>query len=147
MKRVLSFVTTLGLLAGAFVPLAARAEKGGRDGKPGLSEEQKDKLKAAKRAHREAAAELRARLGKSMRRLGDQVQDGAKDEAIAATLDELAKTRKAMLAEREKFEAEAAKILTPTQRARKLLAMKRGGGKRGFFQRRGMGRGHGGGWD
>lgn len=147
MKRVLSFVTTLGLLAGAFVPLAARAEKGERDGKPGLSEEQKGKLKAAKRAHREAAAELKARLGKSMRLLGDQVQDGADDKAIAATLDELAKTRKALQAEREKFEGEAAKILTPTQRAKKLLAMKHGRGKKGFFKRWGKGRGHGGGRD
>lgn len=146
MKRIMTAVTVLGLLSGALIPLAARAEKDGREGRPGLSEEQKDKLKAAKRAHREAAAELRAKLGKTMRLLGDQVQDGADDKAIAATLDELAKTRKAMLAQREKFEAEAARILTPTQRAKKMLAM--GHQKKGFRGAfgRGHGRGHGRGW-
>lgn len=120
----------------------------------GLSDEQQDKLKSLRRAHRDASSELRGKLKAAMRRLGDQLEDKATEKELAATLDSIASSRKALGQQREKFEKELSAVLTPTQRA-KLLAgrmrmargMGRGPGLRFFRARRhgaheGMG-GHG----
>jgi Spy/CpxP family protein refolding chaperone len=115
----------------------------GRGGKMkealGLSEEQKGKLKALRRAHRDAAEEIRVKLKAGMRRLSDQLEDQAGDKELAATLDSIASSRSALAREREKFEKELGALLTPTQRA-KMLA-----GRMKLAQMHGRRFGHGGG--
>lgn len=155
MKRIISTLTAAGLLAGALlIPAAIRAEEkaaGGRGEafrerlreKFGITEDQAVQLKAARRARRDAAVAAKAEMGAAMRKLADQIEDKASEKEIAATLDKLSALRKAQRAEAEKFEAGLSSILTPTQRAKMLVAMKRHGGmmRRGG---RGGGRPHGG---
>ncbi len=143
MKRLITTVTAAGLLAGALLlPAMIRAEEhgGGRKEarlermreKLGLSAEQGEKLKAAHRARRDAAVATRTELKAAMRKLKDQLEDKASEKEISATLERIAAARKAQRAEAEKFEAGLSTILTPTQRAKMLVAMKRHGGmKRG----------------
>lgn len=156
MKRIISTVTAAGLLAGALMlPAMLRAE-GKPEGKPGaygekggkeafmehmkekfrLSEDQAAKLKAAHRAKRDAAAASMAELGALTSKLHDQLEDKAAEKDLAATLDKIVAARKSMRADEEKFEASMSSILTVTQRAQMLVAMKgreRGmhGGKKG----------------
>lgn len=142
MKRLISTMTAAGLLAGALLlPAMIRAEErgGGRKEarlekmreKLGISEAQADKLKAARRAKRDASEATRAELKAAMRKLSDQLEDKAPEKDLAATLERIAAARKAQRAEMEKFEAGMREILTPTQRAKMLVAMKKHGGMRG----------------
>ncbi len=153
MKRLISTVSAAALLAGALILPAvlraedkaegkggAHAEKGGPEAmaermreKFGLSEEQGAKLKAAHRAKRDAFAASMTEIGTATRKLQDQLEDKASDKDIAATMDKISSVRKAMRADEDKFEASLASILTPTQRAKMMLAMKAhmGGGMRG----------------
>ena len=139
MKRIISTVTAAGLLAGALMlPAMLRAEgkPEGMKAKFGLSEDQSARLKAAHRARRDAAAASRAELGALTSKLHDQLEDKAAEKDLSATLDKIVAARKSMRAEGEKFEASMTSILTVTQRAQMLVAMKghgRGmrGGKRG----------------
>lgn len=155
MKRIISTVTAAGLLAGALMlPPMLRAEGkpegGGKEAfmdrmreKFGISEEQEAKLKAAKRARRDADAAVHADMGAAMRKLSDQLEDKASEKDLSATLDKIVAGRKAMRAEEDKFEAALTAILTPTQRAKMLVAMKgHMGGKPGG--KMGGGPGHGG---
>lgn len=142
MKRLISTMTAAGLLAGALLlPAMIRAEEhgGGRKEarlekmreKLGLSEAQAEKLKAARRARRDASEATRVELKAAMRKLSDQLEDKAPEKDLAATLERIAAARKAQRAEMEKFEAGVREILTPTQRAKMLVAMKKRGGMRG----------------
>lgn len=143
MKRIISMATAAGLLAGALLlPAALRAEdkpgKGGKEAfvermkeKFGISEEQASKLKAAKRARRDADAAIHADIQAAMRKLSDQIEDKAPEKDLSATLDKIVAARKSMRAEEDKFEAALTSILTPTQRAQMLVAMKGRMGKRG----------------
>lgn len=101
----------------------------------GLSDEQARKLKTLRRAHRDAAAELRGALAAAMRKLGDQLADKASDKELAATLDSIASSRAALARERARFESALGSVLTPTQRARLLAGRMR--------MARGMARGMG----
>jgi len=142
MKKIISTLTAAGLLAGALLlPATIRAEEtpeGGRREafqermreKFGITEEQAGKLKAARRARREANAAARAEMKAAMRKLSDQIEDKASEKELSATLDRIAALRKARRAEAEKFEAGLSAILTPNQRARMLVALKRHGGMR-----------------
>ena len=151
MKRILSMAAT-GLLAGALLlPAMLRAEdkpedgrqahgeKGGKEAfaarmreKIGLSEEQEAKLKAARRAKRDASAAASAELATATRGLQDQLEDKASEKELAATLDKIAASRRMMREAEEKFEASLVSLLTPLQRAKMLVAMKEhGGGMRG----------------
>lgn len=132
----------------------ARGEQGGREAfaehmreKFGLSEEQGAKLKAAHRAKRDAFASAMAEIGAATRKLQDQVEDKASEKDLTATLDKIAAVRKSMRADEDKFEASLSSILTPTQRAKMLLAMKAhmGGGMHGGMRggMHGDMRGHG----
>lgn len=108
----------------------------------GLTGEQKDKLKALRRSHRDAAEELRGKLKAALRRLGDQLEDEASDKELASTLDSIAASRKALAQERERFESAMSAVLTPTQRAKLLagrmrLARGMGRGPRPFHMPRG----------
>jgi Spy/CpxP family protein refolding chaperone len=160
MKRIISTATAAGLLAGALMlPAQLRAEdkpgdkreskeKGGHEEmaahmreKLGISEEQEAKLKIARRARRDKSAVAMTELGAATRKLQDQLEDKVPEKDLTATLDRVAAARQALRAEEDRFEAAAASILTPTQRAKMVLAMKahmhgRGpggmhGGKRG----------------
>lgn len=140
MKKLISTVTAAGLLAGALLlPAMIRAEDhdgGGRQEsrlerlreKLGISDEQAAKLKAARRATRDATGMARTELKAAMRKLKDQLEDKASEKELAATLERIAAARKAQRAEAEKFEAGLGAILTPIQRAKMLVAMKRHGG-------------------
>lgn len=139
MKRLISTVTAAGLLAGALLlPAMIRAEEhGGKETKLermrekfGISDEQAAKLKAAHRTRRDASEAARTELKAAMRKLKDQLEDKASDKDLAATLERIAAARKAQRAEMEKFEAGLSSILTPTQRAKMLVAMKGRHGKR-----------------
>lgn len=141
MKRIISTLTAAGLLAGALlIPALLRAEDKASSRKEvflermrekfGISEEQAGKLKAARRARRDASAAARTEMKAAMRKLSDQLEDKAPEKELAATLERIAAARKAQRAEAEKFEAGLASILTPTQRANMLVAMKRLGGIR-----------------
>lgn len=132
--------TAAGLLAGALMlPTMSRAEgkpeahgeKGGKEAfkekmreKFGISEDQEAKLKAAKRARRDADAATHADLAAAIRKLSDQLEDKASEKDLSATLDKIVAGRKAMRAEEDKFEAALTSILTPIQRAQMLVAMK-----------------------
>lgn len=147
MKRIMSMA-----LAGALLLPAGLRAQGGPEGRPGprgeqggkeafkermkekfgISDEQEAKLKAAKRARRDADAATHAEIGAAMRKLSDQLEDKAPEKDLSATLDKIVAGRKALRAEEDKFEAALTSILTPTQRARMLVAMKgRMGGKHG----------------
>lgn len=104
----------------------------------GLSEEQAGKLKSLRRAHVEAAEELRGKLRASMRKLQAQLEDKAGDKELSATLDSIAASRKALAGERERFESALSAVLTPSQRAQMLAARAR------MMRRSAMGRGFGG---
>jgi Spy/CpxP family protein refolding chaperone len=145
MNRVVTAVTALGLLAGVLVP-GARAETKGLGERAGLSREQKEKLKALRREHREEAAELRARLDKAMRLLEDRVKDGAAETELKAALDAAVKARRAAREARERHEERLAAALTPEQAARALLArerIKERFGRGRIARARGHGRGRG----
>lgn len=145
MKRIISMLTAAGLLAGALLlPAGLRAEgkeggeKGGKEAfmermreKFGISEEQEAKLKAARRARRDGDAAAQEQIGAAMRKLQDQLEDKAPEGDISATLDRIVAARKTMRSEEDKFEASLTSILTPTQRAKMLLAMKAHGGMPG----------------
>lgn len=106
---------------------APRQEEGRRAGKGafGLTDEQKDKLRSLRRSHREAAAALDGELKAGLRKLKDQLQDEASDKELAATLDSIARTRKAQAAQREKRRDAMDAVLTPPQRARLLVGRER----------------------
>lgn len=142
MKRII----TMALAGALLIPAVLRAEgkpeprgeKGGKEAfvermkeKFGISDEQEAKLKAAKRARRDADAAIHAELQASMRKLSDQLEDKAPEKDLSATLDKIVAGRKSLRAEEDKFEAALTSILTPTQRAQMLVAMKGRMGKHG----------------
>ncbi len=106
----------------------------------GLSNEQVAKLDAAMKARAEAVKPLREQSKQQLEKLREQVKSKASDSDIQAALDQLEQTRKGMRDAMEKFKADAAAALTPTQRAKMALRMVdnmkkgwhgRGEGKRG----------------
>lgn len=135
MNRIISLATAAALMSGALVlPERLRAEdrpEGAREGfagrmreKLGISEEQEGKLKAARRAKRDAAAASHAELAAATRKLQDQLEDKAAEKDLSATLAAISAARAAMRVADEKFEAALASFLTPTQRAKMVVAMK-----------------------
>ena len=155
MKRIISTVTAAAMLAGALaLPAILRAEgkPEGQEGKKGefaermreklgISEEQEAKLKTAKRARRDGTEAAMSDVKAAVRKLHDQLEDKASEKDLSATLDKLVAARKAMRAEEDKFEATLSAALTPTQRAKMVVAM--AGHMRGKGGPKG-GRGHGG---
>jgi Spy/CpxP family protein refolding chaperone len=152
MKRIAYAMLAAGLLLPGALP--AFAQPGG-DGGPGggprdglrgrfeqkiearmkkaldLSDEQETKLKDAFKEHKAAVKPISRKLRDLTIKLGDQVEDKAKDKDIQRTLDELKDARKAMSDEREAFTAKLAGFLTPTQRAKMLIGMERRMGRGG----------------
>jgi len=141
------------LLSGAAATLRAEAGEGkktrwsheGRHERMkealGLDSKQLDSLKTLRRARRDASSALGAKLKASLVKLRDQLEDKASDKELASTLDSIASTRKALAAEREKFESGLAAILTPSQRARLIARVGHGRGMTGMKRRQGRGRG------
>lgn len=91
--------------------------------KLGITDEQAEKLKAAKKAKHEALKPLWEQSIESLKELRSQVENKASDEQIQVTLDKLTGIHKAIQTENEKFNNEAASFLTPTQRAKLMLVM------------------------
>lgn len=140
MKRMISTVGAAALLAGALLaPALLRAEdkaekpaqeerhRGGMrekfKEKLGLTDEQESKLKSLRRAHREATESAKNDLKAAMRKLGDQLEDKASEKDLTATLDKIKAGRRALRDAQDKFEADSAAVLTPTQRAKMVVAM------------------------
>ena len=88
-----------------------------------LSAEQKSKLKDARRANRDAMKEIWDRKEDHLKALKDQVDRKASDSDIEATLKQLKDDKQAMEAQRDKFHEQLEDILTPTQKAKLVLAM------------------------
>ena len=137
MKNIL----TVFALAAALAAGTARAEKeppsGGPDaagkGKLELSEEQQKKLKAARREHRDAAMAIRGERQAALRKLRDQLEDGAPDSELSATLDRLTKARRDLRAEQDKLEDKLKSILDVKQRAKLAARLRRAVGLRGHM--------------
>lgn len=87
----------------------------------GLSDEQAGKLKAAMEARRAAAKPLHERMRQSVDKLRDQVKSKASDGEIQATLNEIEQAHKAAEAAEDRFKADTASFLKPSQRARMWL--------------------------
>lgn len=150
MKKTLYLVPILALATAAWAagPMADRPEGGpGDDGpgmhegmgggpgmeegggermkeKLGLSDEQVKKLKALREGQAEAMKANHRKMRDLMAKLEDQVSDKASDSAIAATLKDLKAARKDMEALQQKMEEGREAILTPSQLAKGLLAMR-----------------------
>jgi len=134
MKRSIQAMLAVALVASAFA-FRAGAEEGGKDSngehkgrwaeKWGLSEDESAKLKDSFKAQREASKPMRLELRDALVKLHDQVEDKASDKDIQASLDRLEQAHRALRAEREKFRAKLATMLTPTQRAKMALRMAR----------------------
>jgi len=136
MKRISYAILMGGLLAGPMLAMPILAQDNGgasekHEGhdrsewlnkKLGISEEQSAKLKAARKSHEDAVKPLREQLKTAMKTLHGQLKNKAADKEIQGTLDQVAKARKEMREEGEKFMAATDAILTPTQRAHFLLA-------------------------
>lgn len=146
MQRFANAACAAALLTAVFGARRAYAHEEGRDEaraagpehreerlqeKLGLSAEQEAKLKDAMQAHRKAERGLFRRVRDASEKLSDQIADRTADQEIQATLDQLTSARRAMQDESEKFHEALAAFLTPTQRAKMLLAAMRGKGMRG----------------
>jgi Spy/CpxP family protein refolding chaperone len=121
--------------------------------KLGLSNEQADKFKAAFKAQREAVKPLREQIKVGLEKLRWQVDAKADSKDIAATLEQIDRSKKAMRAEREKLQATVTALLSPEARARMALWQakrmhKHGrGGHGGWGKHEKGGKGHGEGRD
>lgn len=131
-------------------PCACKCRKGGKGKRFGLTQEQREAMKASRKAQKEAIKPLRKELKEQMKLLRTQVREDASDKEISKTLDKIQKTRDSIEAQREKFKGELESALTPKQRAQLLLAK----GKRQMRRHRlkgrrarGVGRGRGQGFD
>ena len=87
----------------------------------GLNDDQSAKLRSAFQAHRAATRASRDHLRVVMAKLREQVDSGASDNDIKATLEHLRADHRAMPDSQEEFERNLASFLTPTQRAKLLL--------------------------
>jgi Spy/CpxP family protein refolding chaperone len=136
MKRILSAVLAVGLLAAGPVAVRVRAAEGAKDLKDeadhheemlkeklSLSDDQASKLKSAWEAEKAAVKPLFKEAKENHRRLEEQVRGLASDKEIQVTLDQMDAVRKAMTAEHQKLEATLASVLKPYQRAKLHLLM------------------------
>lgn len=89
--------------------------------KLGITDEQAEKLKAAKKAKHEAVKPLHEQQKETLKQLRSQIENKAKDEEIQTTLNKLAEIEKAIQAKHEDFKTDTASFLTPTQRAKLLI--------------------------
>jgi Spy/CpxP family protein refolding chaperone len=106
-------------------------EKGGPMGmwkeKMGLTVDQAAKLKDLMKNQREETRALADQMKVDMDTLKLKVDSKASDDQIKTLLDNLSAQKKKMQAKREEFINQAKGILTPTQQAKFLLAMKEHG--------------------
>lgn len=155
MRKLLVAALTFGLLAAGGAALRAE-EKGEGGGKPGwkghgpmaeLTAEQRAGMKAAWRAHRDAATPLKDKLEDELEKLRGLVEKAGPDKDLTASVDKVKELHRAIRAEREKFMDKAGASLTPLQRAKGALMLSRrmGAGMKGHGMRGKRGHG-GGGW-
>lgn len=138
MKKMLGVLVAAGVLAGLSGARVFGAQDGSKEKKDqavsqcakgkiarrlGLTEDQAKKMKEFQKTKREAVAPLRKKLKEEMSSLRELVRDEAGDKEIQASLTRLAEARKALQAENEKFIKNLETVLTPSQRAKVLLAM------------------------
>ncbi|HOW29032.1 MAG TPA: periplasmic heavy metal sensor [Elusimicrobiota bacterium] len=147
-KRALA-VCVMGLLV--FVSTATVWARGPRDGSGGpktgflggradcglkdLTDEQKDKIKTLKRAERKALRSLFNKEQELLDTLGEQVEDKADNAALERTMSAIKFTQDAIREQVDKFRAQVESILTPEQRAQRLLNSPHRGWGRGAGRR------------
>jgi Spy/CpxP family protein refolding chaperone len=83
-----------------------------------FTDAQTTKYEAAKRARDESSAALRAQMRADYRKLRSQIAAKSKEDELLATLKQLARLKKALRDEDDKFDAAIASFLTPIQRAK-----------------------------
>jgi Spy/CpxP family protein refolding chaperone len=88
-----------------------------------LSSEQKTKLRDARRENRDAMKSIWDRKEDHLKALKEEVDRKASDSEIEATLKELKDDKEAMESQRDKFHDKLEDILTPTQKAKWVLAV------------------------
>lgn len=128
MKRYLYAALAAAVLAPGLWAANVESQGRGRFGarikaKLGLSDDQFAKVRDAVQARRKARARDAATLKESLAKLESQLEGQAKDEELASTLDSLKSQRRKMRDENERFVDDMAKLLTPTQRAKMVLAL------------------------
>ena len=134
MNRWKTGVLAAWILAGLTLAPAAWAHEGPQDkgghhdwiarrwkDKLGLSDEQVTKLQAAIKSSREAVVPLRRELKDGVEKLRAQLTLKQSEADIKATLDQIAKTRKALAAEREKVKSTFDSVLSVQQRAKLVV--------------------------
>lgn len=103
-------------------------DKGGPMGmwkeRMGLTDDQVTKLKDLLKDQREATKTLADQMRVDMDTLKLKIDSKAADDTIKSLLDNLSAEKKKLQAKREDFINQAKQILTPTQQAKFLLAMK-----------------------
>ncbi len=121
-----ALAASLGLTAS--LPPAYAHERGGGECREGheknfmdLSKSQKKQMKAAFKNEKPVMTPLRRALRDAVMKLRDQVEDKAPDSVLQASMDNVAKARTALAAEKKAFRAKLGAILTPSQRAKALL--------------------------
>ena len=87
----------------------------------GLTDNQSAKFQDAMKAHGDAMKQQGQALKDSVKKLAEAVKAKASDDELQAALAALKAARKAMFDENEKFEANLASFLTPTQQAKAAL--------------------------
>jgi Spy/CpxP family protein refolding chaperone len=94
----------------------------------GITKDQMAKLKSIMEAQKMALKPLWRKQRDLTTKLSDQVEDKASDSDIQHTLADLKENREAMKTESKRFGDQREAILTPTQRARMMLAHRFGRG-------------------
>jgi Spy/CpxP family protein refolding chaperone len=99
----------------------------------GITDDQKAKLKSIREAQEKALKPIWRKQRDLSMKLRDQLEDKASDSDIQHTLSDLKANRETLETEGKRFMSQREAILTPTQRARMMLARERWGGRRGHW--------------
>ncbi|MBI3549300.1 MAG: hypothetical protein HY078_09695 [Elusimicrobia bacterium] len=152
MRRLWLIAAALLLVSAAGAPARAQrdedekehGEKGEHHGRAerwmkrfGLTEEQTKKFHEAQTAGKEAAKPIMEKYKAAQKKLKEQVKSKAVDDEIKKTLEEMTALRKSLHEAVESAKQKAEATLSPTQRAKMILALERGMHRaRGSWERR-----------
>jgi Spy/CpxP family protein refolding chaperone len=89
-----------------------------------VSGEKRERLREARREHKEVVQPIHERMEQHMNTLKEQVDRKAGDSELKETLDKLEDDKEDLMQERKKFHEKLEDILTPTQKAKMVLSMK-----------------------
>jgi len=118
-------IGTVLVAAWLAAPMALAATTPPADGpdKPGPNAEQREKMKALRKEHRQAMQPLHKQLRLQTDELRVLLDKDASDSQLSAKLDEIRKTRKAIQEMQAKFMEQEAALLTVRERAEMAVRM------------------------